>query len=167
MVYLPWTSQINSSIVIQSKLKHLRTGVTTHDIRCTKGLDIRLIPVWYPWYPGVGFGRNMAVSSNFQVFHSLTTVPWYVANKFIFRYIQLIFFKILPKSFRYLTEVWSIFSWYPFIVPLISGWYPWYPDLRCIDFQQRFTPCLWTWIIRSCQDQWPSKYHCSFFRKTK
>ena len=40
----------------------------------------------------------------------------------IFRYIQQIFFNILLKSVRYLIEIWSIFSWYPFIISLISGW---------------------------------------------
>jgi len=50
-------------------------------------------------------------------------------------------FYILLYSVRYLIEIWSIFSWYPFILPLISSWYPWYPDIRCTDFQQDVT--LW------------------------
>jgi len=44
----------------------------------------------------------------------------------IFRYIQQTFFNILLKSVRYWIELWWINSWYPFIIPLMSGWYPWY-----------------------------------------
>jgi len=46
-----------------------RQEVTTHDNRCTKGLDIQLISGEYPWYSAVGFGRNMAaVFGNFSRF---------------------------------------------------------------------------------------------------
>jgi len=45
-------------------------------------------------------------------------------------------FDILLKSLIYLIQICSTFSWYSFNRPLISGWYPWYPLTRCIDFQQ-------------------------------
>jgi len=45
----------------------------------------------------------------------MTTNIW-----LIFRYIEMIFYNILPKSVRYLIEIWSIFSGYPFIIFLIS-----------------------------------------------
>jgi len=105
-------------------------GVATHDIRWKKRpsnpADIRL---WFSCHPVVGFGRNMAVWSIFFQVYSLTIYP------------QLIFFNILRRSARYLIEIWSIFFWYPFTIPLISGWYPWYPDIRCTDFQRDVTPC--------------------------
>jgi len=68
-------------------------GVTTHNIGCTIGLDIRLlsgfISGFYPVsYPAVEFGQNMAVFSDFQVLLSLTIVHIWL----IFRYILQIFF---------------------------------------------------------------------------
>jgi len=75
-------------------------GATTHGIRCTKGLDldIRLISCWYPWYPAVGFGRNMAIFSDFlKIF---TTRPLSTDIWLIFGYIQQVFFIILLKSVR-------------------------------------------------------------------
>jgi len=49
-------------------------GVTSHDIRCTKGIDIRLMLDRYPWYPAVGFDRNMHVFSDFSsLYYSLTS----------------------------------------------------------------------------------------------
>jgi len=55
-----------------------------------------------------------------QVFYSLATAHWYTAD--IHRYICIkVFFNILLELVRYLIEFWSIFSRYPFIIPLISG----------------------------------------------
>ena len=34
----------------------------------------------------------------------------------------------------------QFFSEYPFIIPLISCWYPWYPGIRCTGFQWVVTP---------------------------
>ena len=56
--------------------KYLNQWVTTHDIRCTKGLDIRLISGWYPWYRQ----ENIAVFIDFSRFYPLTTVHWCLAN---------------------------------------------------------------------------------------
>ena len=89
--------------------------VTTH--------DIRLISGWFPLYPAVGFRRNIAVFSDFFKFFTL----WPLSSDVwpIFRYIQQVFFNTLRKSVRYFIEIRSIFSWYSFIVLLIS-WYPVY-----------------------------------------
>jgi len=87
----------------------------------------------------------MAVYSDFSIAF-FTLWPLSADIWLILRYIQHICFNsffnvyILQKSVRYLIEIWSIFSWYPFIIPLISGWYPWYPDIRCTDSQQVVTP---------------------------
>ena len=121
-------------------------GVTTHDIRWTKGPAIRQISGWYPSYLAVGFGRNMSVFSGFQVFFYFFFYPWPLSTDvwLIFRYIQHISFHILLNSVTYSIEIWLIFSWYPFIVPLISlifGWYPWYLDIRFPDFQPAVAPC--------------------------
>jgi len=97
-------------------------GVTTRDIRCTKGLDIRLISLISSCWIRLKHGC-------FQPFFKYFTLwPLSTDIGLIFRYIHLIFFDILPKSVRYLTELWSQFSldirllylWYPADI-LISG----------------------------------------------
>jgi len=94
--------------------------VTTHDIRCKKGLDNRLISL-------ISCLRILQFFKCFTLWR-LSTDIW-----LILRSIQLTFFlNIQPKSARYLIEIWSIFSWCPFIIP--KGWYPWYPDIRCTGF---------------------------------
>jgi len=61
----------------QVRMKGSTQGATTHDIRCTKCLDFRLIPGLISLYPAVGFDQNMVVFSNFSYFFYfsfLTTV---------------------------------------------------------------------------------------------
>jgi len=75
-------------------------------------LDIKLLDSVETWlFPAI-----------FRAIYYLTTDIWQ-----IFRHIQQIFFTVPMKSVINTLEIWSIFSWNPFIVPLISGWYPWYP----------------------------------------
>jgi len=76
------------------------------------------------WYPAVGFSRNVCFQRFFKFF---TLWPLFTNIWLIVRYIRQIYMNILLKSIRCLIELWSIFSWYPFIIPLISDWYPWYP----------------------------------------
>ena len=102
-----------------------------HDIRCTKGLDIRLISF-------LDSVKTWLLSAIFQVFFTLW--PLSTDTSLIFRYIQQTFCNILMKSVRYLIEIWSVFSWYPFIIPLISAWYPCNPEVRCKDIQKGVTP---------------------------
>ena len=106
-----------------------------------------MISGWYPWHLAVGFGQDTPGFSNFS---SFLLWPFSTDIWLIFMYIQLIFFNILPKSLRWLIEIWSIFSWYLFIILLISGWYPWYPDMRCADFQQGVTPCGRLFDTKAC-----------------
>jgi len=86
----------------------------------------------------------------FQRFFNLFTL-WPLSTNIwlVFRYIQQIFFNIPLKSVRYLTKIWSLFSWYPFIIPLISGcrllsvitWYPMYRfPARCYPLRQACRP---------------------------
>ena len=91
-------------------------GVTTHDVRCTRGFDIRLKSGSYSWYPAVGYGRNMTVFSKF--FHFFF---WQLFTEVYSADISLYSAEICQK---YLIEIWSIFSWYPFIITLTSNWYP-------------------------------------------
>jgi len=61
----------NRSKSIQRKIDKVNgfiQGVTTHDIRCTKGLDIRLISGRYPRYLAVDIVRNIAVFRDFSIF---------------------------------------------------------------------------------------------------
>ena len=113
---------------------HSHQGVATHDIGCTKGVDIGLICGWYPyWYPAVGFGRNIAVFSNFQVFNTLNTGHWYLANIRVYQANIFWYSAIIWQILSYMKN-WLTFSWYPFNIPLISltSWYPvnWFPA-RC------------------------------------
>jgi len=52
---------------------HSYQGVTTHDIRCKKGLDIRLISVDILDIRPLDSVETWLFSALFQVFHSLTT----------------------------------------------------------------------------------------------
>jgi len=120
------------------RLGYSRTGKAKgwqlDDIRCTKRLDIRLIS-------SISGCCSRSKHDRFQRFFKFLTL-WSMSTDIwlIFRYIQQIFFNIMLKSVRYFTEIWSIFCWYPFIIPLISGWYLWYPDIRWTHFQEGVTP---------------------------
>jgi len=105
---------------------------------------------WYPvykrpWYPAdtrlVSLISECWIRSKHGCFQELsdffTLWPRSADIWLIFWYIQLTFLNILTKSVRYLIEIWSIFSWYPFIIPVIFGWYP---DIRCTYFQRDVTP---------------------------
>ena len=102
--------------------------MSIHDIRCTKGLDIRLISLisgWYPWYPAVGFGRNMAVFSDLQVFYSghcalisglyLGISSWYFFLIFWWNMSDIELIDFLLSSFYYIPDIWliNLISWYP------------------------------------------------------
>jgi len=108
---------------------------------------------WYPvyktrWYPAdirliSGFWiRSQHVC--FQQFFTLF-ILWPLPTNIwlIFRHIQLIFFNFPPKSIRYLIEIWPIFSWYPFIIPLISGWYPWYNLISGVQISSKIVPLVY------------------------
>jgi len=80
---------------------------------------------WYPRYPAVRSGRGC-----FQRFFKFFTL-WPLSNdvQLIMGYIQQILFNFLPKSVRYLIEIWSTFSyheneyifvWYTSNIQLIS-----------------------------------------------
>jgi len=80
----------------------------------------------------------------FQRFFKFFTLwPVFTDKWQIIIFIQLIFL-ILCWNPRYFIEIWSIFS-YTFIIPLIPVWYPWYPTIRCTDFEQVVIP----WWISS------------------
>ena len=92
-------------------------AVTTHDYRCTKGLDIRLISSWYSWYSAIGFGRNMAPFSDFSSF-SLSHHHPQISGL----YLGISSWYFLISSWNLsvcFIEIWSIFSWYP----LLHLWY--------------------------------------------
>jgi len=114
------------------------------------GVQKAMISGWYPvdildirmWYSV----ETWLFSAIFQVFQSLDLCPliWLI---YFGRCIQQIFFNILLKFVRYLIKICSIFSWCPFIIHIISGWYPWHPDIRCTDSQQGVTPCFFYYLL--------------------
>jgi len=101
--------------------------VTTHDIHGTYKR---------PWYPadirlissisGCCIRSKHGCFQRFLRFFFLSFFFFLLSDRstdiwLIFRCIQQIFFNILQKSVRYSIEISSIFSWYPFIIPLTSG----------------------------------------------
>jgi len=87
------------------------------------GVQNALVSSWYPLdileirqMDSVGTWLFSRFFKKFFILWPLFTDIW-----IIFRYTQQIFFYILPKSVRYFIEIWSIFSWKPFIV--VPLWY--------------------------------------------
>jgi len=128
----------------------VRQGVTTHDVRCTKGLDIPLISGWYPWCPTVGIGRNMVCFQRFFKFFTLwplSTDMW-----LIFRYISSRYYLIIAEIFNwnlviFFLEIRWLYVWYPadILDILISG----------VQISSKLLPLGVRWILsRICMRIW-------------
>jgi len=93
----------------------------------------------YLSHPAVGSDRNMAFSAIFLVCFDHSPKVFHKYPSKTSRY-----FWYPAKICEYLIEIWSIFSWYPFNRPLISGWYP---NIRWTDSQQDVTSCVNTFLF--------------------
>jgi len=97
---------------------------TCKHVLLAKGWQLMILMYKRPWYSVDIFDiRQLGSVETWQfsaIFKFFTL--WPLSTNIRHWYIQS-FLYILLKSVRYLIEIWSIFSWYPFIKPLIS-WYP-------------------------------------------
>jgi len=102
---------LKKKVAVCTLLAVLFQGMTTYDIRCTKGLDIRLISL-------ISGCRIRLKRGCFHRLFKIFTL-WQLSTdiSLIFRYIQQISFNILLKSVRY------VFNWNLINFLLISIYY--------------------------------------------